>query len=503
MKNPFGKKFVSIALITVLLLGLFIRFYQYFSGRNLWEDEAHLALNFMHLGYRDLTKPLENFQSAPIFFLFSVETFSKIFGFSAIALRAFPFLVSICTFPIFYFLVLDLTKDKLAALIAFFIFAVNTSFIYYSSELKPYTVDVCVYIWIFYLAVSSFPFIEKNRYKLLGIAGVLAILYSNAATVVLACAVIYITKDNLKVFLSKTEEGILEVKTKVRYLLVLCSWGIVFLSNYFLFIFRHPYAEGMKKEWAFTFPPINIFSKEFAAFILKTIQETFFDELLFINKNYGFSYLLLIIIVTALVYLIYKKKGTVLLFTVAPIVIHFLLSMMKLYPFYYRFILYLLPSIIILIALGTSLIAKAISKNVHPSIAVLLVICCCYFYTEQSFQRIPRIDRTVKPVLDVINQKPGFKLYITTPYTLYEYYEQTGYVKNHNREPIGWNLSPQQYYETLKQKGQRGNYLLLFSTNGNADGYSAVLNDLKKRNLIVYQYDYGTYGILEAKSITE
>jgi len=400
-------------------------------------------------------------------------------------------------------LVRDLTKDRLAALIAFFIFAVNTSFVYYSSEIKPYTIDVCVYIWIFYLAVSDFPFIKKNRYKLLGIAGVLAILYSNASTVVLACAAIYITKDDLKAFLSKAKRGIPDIKKRTAHLLVLCSWGIAFLSNYFLFIFRHPYSEGMKKMWAFTFPPINIFSKEFAAFILKTIRETFFDELLFINKGYGFSYLLLIIIVVALVYLIYKKKGIVLLFTVAPIAIHFLLSMMKLYPFYYRFILYLLPGIIILIALGTSLIAKTISKNVHPSIAILLVICCCYFYTDESFRRIPRIDRTVKPVLDVINQNPGFKLYITTPYTLYEYYEQTGYVKNHNREAIGWNLSPEEYYDTLKQKGQHGNYLLLFSTNGNADGYSAVLNDLKKRNLIVYEYNYGTYGLLEAKSLTK
>jgi hypothetical protein len=115
------KNIINVLFIAILLIGIVLRCYNYFMGRSLWEDEAHLALNFISRGYKGLMEPLDNFQTAPIFFLFSVETFSHIFGYSELALRAFPFLVSIVALPVFYYLVSELTRNKWIALVAFLI----------------------------------------------------------------------------------------------------------------------------------------------------------------------------------------------------------------------------------------------------------------------------------------------------------------------------------------------------------------------------------------------
>ena len=110
-------------------------------------------------------------------------------------------------------------------------------------------------------------------------------------------------------------------------------------------------------------------------------------------------------------------------------------------------------------------------------------------------------DREFKPTLDFINENyPETKMFITTPETLYMYYDRTGLAKNKNYERIEWNLSPDQYYDSVK--AQTSNYILLYSANGFADGYGRVLADVKNRGLVVRKFEQGTYGVMELKPNT-
>src|SRR5689334_10058502 len=126
-------KWIKLAFTVILLLGLGLRFYQYLMGRSLWDDETHLALNFMDHGLGRLMLPLDYIQAAPALFIIFVKTIVGIFGYSEVAFRAFPFICSITCLPLMYFLTRDLTGNKLTALLAFFIFSVNLSVIYFSS----------------------------------------------------------------------------------------------------------------------------------------------------------------------------------------------------------------------------------------------------------------------------------------------------------------------------------------------------------------------------------
>ncbi len=489
---------VKIAFWLILTAGLFLRLYQYFINRSLWEDEAHLALNFVWSGYIGLVQPLANFQSAPVLFLFSVETFTKIFGYSEYVLRAFPLIISLAAYPLFYYFVYYLTRNRLTALIAFAMFAANISLIYYSSELKPYTVDVSVYIVMGYLLVSEHAYVVKNRNKLLIIAGCLSALYANAAVVVLFCSAWYMAGNVNIRFRKDSDKGSVTIDAPMTDLKIWLKWFVVFLFNYIVFVFFSPYSKGMKEIWSAAFCPVNIFSAEFRDFIKLRIDDTFFIDLFYFTKEYYFPQILCGIAIIALVSIIYRKQYKLLLFTVVPVLLHLVLSMFKMYPFFYRFILYLLPAIIIYLAIGLTEIATFLQKKIHFIIAIPVIAFSLYATSKDSFKRFPSHDREAKPVLNWINKHGNEKLYVTTSWTLYQYYQFIKYVKDNNVEPIDWNIAPDVFYDKTAKEQQ--NYLLFYSASG-VDGYQAVLADLQQKGLVADKFEYGTYGVIEIKPL--
>ncbi len=501
-KQTTGKRLIEkiymIIFLIVLGAGVSLRLYQYLMGRSLWEDEAHIALNFIKFGHLGLMSPLENFQTAPILFLWIVETFCDIFGSGEMSLRAFPLVVSIAALPFMYYMTRELTKSTLAALIAFVIFTFNITLIYFSSEIKSYTVDVSMYVFITYLLLSQNPFVAHRRTLLLAIAGSFAILCSNASAVVLVCAAIYLLVDN---WLGEQSSG---KKMPVIWLTigntrVLSIWLVVWLINYFRFIHNHPYGEGMKGIWSFTFSPRNVFRQPFADFIKARINDTIYTDMLFFTDKYYFPQILTFLVAFSVLICIVKKRWSILLFTVLPILLHLLVSMLKMYPFFFRFILYLLPPFIILISYGVAVLVSYLPKMLSNLIAIPIAVVFCYCCSYTSVAKFPSWDKEIGPVISFINQNyPDKEILVTTPYTLYTYYIERGIAKNKRLHPVKWQLTPAQYYvdDTVRSVSS-GNYLLLYSVDGFADGYKEVLGNLDEHGYILRRFEYKTYGVAE------
>lgn len=491
---------VNIFFVIILLAGLSLRFYFYLSNRDLGADEAHLALNFIHYGYIGLTHPLENFQSAPIFFLWSVETITRIFGFNEFALRFIPFVISIISFPFFYFFVRDLTKNKVIALLAFLMFALNWSFLYFSTELKPYTIDVSSFILIGFLLFSHCDFVSKRRNLLLALTGGLLILFSISTIIILLCAGVYMIKEWC--FLHKEANASSgRIYLKHRFY-VWAAWGIVFIVNYFIFIYKHPYAEGMKNIWSWTFCPGNIFSKEFTVFISDRTDDTIFSNLLLFSKDYYFNYFLLFIFFVAIISLLVHKRYNILLFTLFPVLVHLVLSMFQLYPFYQRFILYLLPPLMMIFSYGLYVIMEQTTKRSHW---IFVIPVLCYFVFATSIKSVKRYsvtknEKAIRPVLDYIDRfYPNTPIFLVTPYTLYYYYSETDRVKNRNFKPIDWELKPDEFYNHKLILPLTQNYLLFYSIGDNYDGFGETLEDLKRKGLVVKQFYHSIFGVTELR----
>ncbi len=486
------KRLLHALFFFILALGLFLRFYQYLMGRSLWEDEAHLALNFITRDYAELLKPLDYIQAAPPLFLLTVKTFTLIGGNEAWALRALPFLSSILTLPLFYYILLSLTKSKIAALTGFFPFAVNIAVIYFSSELKTYELDVATFLLMIYLTLSAHPVVAAKRNLWLGIAGCICLLYSNVAFIILFCIACYLIMNWFR-----------NKKINKAELIVLTAWGLVFIAYYMLFVSHHPYTMIQRQNYAFAFPPLPLFSHAFNQFMGTSIHEIGFSLLLNVSGSYGFGFVLLSLVLLAVVHAIYKKQYAFLLFTCLPILIHFTLSLFKIYPFWYRLILYLVPPLMILMASGVFITAGFIARKLNRVAAILFILLCSYFFTVRSFKQYPLHFREIKPLLDRINNDyPRSFIYITTPYTLYKYYNLTGYVKNSKYEGLDWSngsMSPEAYYKSVE--GVNNNYLLLHAQDFAVDSFQRVINDLEKSGLIVREYNYKTYTLSEVKPV--
>lgn len=476
----YNKLFRALFFI-VLILGLGLRFYQYLMGRSIWDDEAHMALNFMKYGYRRLSLPLDDLQAAPILYIYATKTFGLLFNYAEAALRSVAFIFSVCTLPLFYYIILELTKKPALAVLGFFMFAVNLALIYFSSELKPYGVDVSVYLLLVYLAVSQHAFVARNRTLLLIVAGCLAILFSNVSFIVLFCIGCY-----------KLLGWIRERSVNLADLKIFVCWGVVFAVNYFLFINDHPSTKYQRELYAFALCPTDVLSAEFVAFVKKTVEETFFTMLLYVSKAYGFAYLLLFIFLVALCHLIFRKQFAILIFTCLPILLHLGLSAMKLYPFWFRLILYLVPCFIFLIAVGTYQIADFLRRRVHLAVGTAFFLTCCFFLTYRSLAKFPLWDREIMPHVRFINEASPVHVYCTDPANALKYYYMRGIARDSVHQELSWWVSPTDFYELTSE--EKKPFVLLYSTIFQY-GYGAMLEDLKRRNLVIKNLEYKGYGV--------
>lgn len=491
-----SNKLYAILYITVLACGLALRIYQhFFAGRPLWEDEAHLALNFIDSGYLEMFMPLKHFQSAPILFLLGVETCSHLFGFGEVALRTFPFVISIFSYPLLYFFVRDMTGSRLTAVLAFIFFSFNAFVIQFASELKPYTVEASAVIVLGYLTFSHHAYVAERREKLLKITGAVALFAANTSFIVLFAIVCYriLYIRQVRQSLSAAEYG----KAKLFNKRLFTTWSIAFAACIILNIIINPYADNMREVWKPQCIPMNIFSADFHQFMQAHLHDIFFRYVLLLTDIRGAAYLVAALLLTGVVYMLRLKRYDWLLFTIAPVAIHLLLSWAQLYPLYERFVLYLVPSLYIWMSISVIAVADVLTKKIRAVLAGLWVVAIMIFVLQPSMHKYPLKGRDVRPCLDVINEyPPDMKLYVTAPKTLYEYYLKTGYVRNATNEEVLSGLSIEQFNE---QVGERpGGYIMLY-TAAEGDAAAHLIRYFDSHGLTRHKYEYGSYGVVEVK----
>lgn len=497
-KANYSNNFYRVLYIFLLVSGVALRLYQHFLfNRPLHEDEAHLALNFIDSGYLGMFMPLKHFQSAPILFLLSVETFTNIFGYGAVALRSFPFVISLLSFPLFYFFVKDMTNNRLTAVLAFTMLAFSPYVIYYSSEVKPYILELSAFIYLGFILFSKLEYIAARRLRLLTYAGIVSLFLANLSMVMLGCIVVYriYYLSSIKKHEGVNTSNYLLGKRANKKLFV--AWGIAFVANVILNIIINPYADNMREVWKDAFIPFNIFSTDFTSFVSAKTGELMFSSL-FLFESTAIAYVFWSVIsVSAIAYMVYHKKYGWLAFTVLPLLAHALLSWVQLYPFYHRFLLYLMPSLMILFAVGINAIVVFVGKYITYNLAYLASAVLVVLILKGPMKQFPYGDKNIFPCLNYINSFPDTtKLYTTSTKTLYEYYYRVGYVHNATREEALWFDTPQRYYDSTSDRVMP--YLLLHSRWG-WDGFASVITDMKEKELILDSLTYSDYRVYYIK----
>jgi len=411
----------SITVYLVVIAGILLSGLQFFYNRSLWGDEAMLAINFVERDFVGLLEPLSFSQTAPLLYLWIEELFSLLIPNSEMGLRIFPL---ICFWGcIYYFFKINKLVFKNLGLVvtSMSLLVFNFFLIYYSSEVKQYMVDVFFSCFFIYQLVNKNINFDK-KILLLFISGAISLLITNIAPILLFTTTIYICVDKS-----------INSKNIRKLFWVSVGWALVLLCYYLLFVSKIKAQDFLINYWTNkepAFMPLNPFSAEFWNFMYAKYIMLFYYLFRF-GKIAAISFQILMILG---IYRLFKTKNWQLLVIIfIPLIVHLLLSALKIYPFHIRFCLYLIPGFILLIVKGVELLHEMISHRFErfnfplPLIPFLALMLFLNF----KLNGFPLVKQEYKKTLKYVTNKikPNDKVFIfQESEVIFRYYKLTGNV---------------------------------------------------------------------------
>jgi hypothetical protein len=387
-----NSRWFTTIVIALCLTGFSLRLYFYGINRSLWADEASLALNLVNRSFLGLFKPLDYGQGAPIGFLLIQKTIISLLGSKDYILRILPLLAGLVSVPLMY----SVAKQYLGqfpTLISLGMFALSPRLVYYSSELKQYSTDVLVTLFLLFMAPICMEDKVKTRTLIgLGIAGSITL---------------WISHPSLFVFL-----GILltlglsfAIKGDRRRLTWLIGIGGIWTINlgilYFISLRSLESNSYLINYWNGAFapiPPWNNFSwytshlgamlRDPASLPINAITVG-----LFIFGIYSFI----------------LRRWQLFLVLLSPLVFTIFASMLERYPFAGRLLLFLIPLLLLILAEGverTRTLLLRMNKTVAGFVSAALVIYLLYGWVLGTYENLqsPSKKEDIKPVMAYISE---------------------------------------------------------------------------------------------------
>lgn len=371
----------------IITVGIILRFREYFAQRSLWIDEAALALNLINKSYLALLGPLDNDQFGPIIFLWAGHLSSQIFGRSELALRLFPFICSIIALLLFYKLALLLFSKKYAML-ALTLFALSNDLIYYSSEVKQYSVDVMVAIILYLFLI---PLYEKKKLKnweiiSLTFIGPISILFSQPAIFILAGFSIMLFFKSIK-----NRERVLSTAS------VLVAWFLSIYGYYLIFV---KYVYG-RDYYIIQWPFLELFPSSPSD--LYGNFSRFFSIFTGLMGYWSATPGLLVFLIG--IFVMFKSKAQLLCLLLLPLSIGLVLSGLHKYPFVSRLFLYSAPSIFLITTEGLRHTVGLLQTRPGKFIKIVSISLCLLIFSQPIALSIeyfihPRTNEEIKPILE-------------------------------------------------------------------------------------------------------
>lgn len=134
-------------------VGAVLRIRNWVHDRSLWLDEILIATDIVNRGFGQLTHPLvSNNQAAPIGWLWAERVSINAFGVNEYALRLVPLLASLIALGVFP-RTARLLIGRAAAPVATVLFATSPGLIYFAAETKQYSSDVACVLLVLMITI--------------------------------------------------------------------------------------------------------------------------------------------------------------------------------------------------------------------------------------------------------------------------------------------------------------------------------------------------------------
>lgn len=331
----------------------------YAEGYSLWLDEAALTVEIMARSFREILFS-ERYNpyspTAPIGFLLAEKLFIRLFGYHELALRLFPF-GCVMTSVVIYQPLLKKYVETKARPIALGLFVFCGSLIYYSATVRSFACDVFVAILLLWLADYLLEHkINIQECLLLGIVGAIVIWFSYPALFLLAGI-------SATLFLFSL------LKKSVKETLFIFSGTFLWIMSFSILYIREwsqiSSNKNLTNMWTYAFMPLS----SGVVPSLLWLKDSFLN---FFGYAWGMS---LTVLPVGLILLgmidMFQKNRKRFLILCAPIGIVVLAATAQKYPLYGRCLLFLIPSLAILMSAGTLYVIKYLR---HPLMVTCLLV---------------------------------------------------------------------------------------------------------------------------------
>jgi hypothetical protein len=383
-----------------LAIGTLLRLRQFLFDRSLWLDESFLALNIIHRSPLGLLSPLDYHQGAPLGFLILEKLVTLSLGSSEMALRLLPFVFGIASLFLFKAVAGRFLMPGAAA-IAVGLFAILEPLIYYSGEVKQYSSDVAIALLLYLLCDSLFEQpVRRRRIVVFSLIAAIAIWFSHPSALILAGAGVSFLWGALH-------------HNDRRSLLLLSVPGLLWLSSFsvfYLISLRGLCADSkLLAYWQDTFPPASTSFEAGSRWLVNSIFGLFSDPV-----GLQFTGIAAVAVVLG-AYTFFAQNRTRFILLLAPVAFTLLASAFHRYPFRGRLLLFLVPSVILLIAAGLGTI-RVKTRQSLPLLSVLL-IGLLFFHPAVNASTCfihPRTTGEIRRVIEYVgnHRLPGDILYL-------------------------------------------------------------------------------------------
>lgn len=351
----------------IVAAGCILQISQLLHHRTLWLDEAMLALNLVHRNFAGLLQPLDDHQGAPLGFLLAMRLAVVLGGPNDWALRVVPLLAGMAGL-VGFALLARAWCSRPAALLAVSLVATCGVLIYYSSEVKQYSTDFAVAIWLYVALTHAWlhrpP--DARGAAVLALAGAVALWFSHPATFVLGGIGLAV---GLQALLRR------DARQVVLLLPVALAWLASFVVLYAVSLHRLAADHTLLNYWSGWFAPFPPHSRADLAWYPDALWQVIANEEGPLAA--ALPDLLLLVMLIGAVWLLRQHPywGLALLL---PVGLVLAASALGKYPFSTRLLIFLIPALLLLAAAGWQCLTEHLSASARGVPALLAAMLLFY-----------------------------------------------------------------------------------------------------------------------------
>jgi Dolichyl-phosphate-mannose-protein mannosyltransferase len=359
--------------VALVVLGVFLRLWQYWANRSLWLDEAMLANNIIGRSFVGLLSPLDEGVVAPIGFLFIEKAIVALLGSTEYALRLFPLVAALVAIMLMV-KVAGVCVSRVAALLAMALFVICEQLVYYASEVKPYSSDV---MWSLLLLFSGLRCLGAHRQHgavlSFGLISAAAVWFSHPSVFVFTACFLVLFADAYARRSTRSSDP-----HALSWLIGSATLaGVSFLLFSGRFMTHDPNVPNLQQSWRGAFMPLPPWKDP--VWFGKTIYGLmwnplglYFSEAAHSRANHVLAIAAATLLAVGFLSLLFRRWQVALMLTL-PFLLTLLASGLRKYPFGGRVLLFTVPLCVLLLAEGIERTGVLLNRRM-PSTGLIILV---------------------------------------------------------------------------------------------------------------------------------